>query len=689
MFDITETLSGRWSGRAGVRILDGFTFHIAEEHQRNSLMPSIEQKLVAKTLEQGFTIEVLRGAGGSSNSDADVKREKITDPQKNPFLSQLWNEAAAEAMRHRLRYGFCVIQRRLIRDPFKAENLQQQAAAVSSRHRLNTREAASAHAAVNDTAENVEIDGELDIAQFFADERAALQKHKPKSAPSLQDPAVLGYQVPHVLNPLTECYVKFFRSPDGSRIYKAFPRNDETQDSQPIPNTRVHIFFPPNDFGVPNSPFLFCLEDLQTVRNMLSRYEQRDYWNTHPPHFYRSVPKAGGEAVIPNSTSINYSETGTEKAAEIQRNWAGPVQVEPQSVDKRIAQLELSNNYMKHALNDSVSKAVPPGTQLSRPLYNNQLEKLTYIQPIDQFGPRQIIPEQMELASNVPHPTHAPDFMAVYSNYIQRICAVCGIMSESLLGDRSTVAADAEMRRIDGDSAIRTVQRELERMLAQIYVDIFTPVHRAQIVAEIAEKRYQARLAELDSSEALHHEGLELKREVDELKAAMSRMPEGEERVALHDVRRKKKDRLGELPELDFNADRMPWDDQNEQIRIEDEIEQGQVDEYLRIRMESEMRVEVHVRENPSLTYEDAKKLFDAKVITLATFGKIALRLLGLPEEYQATEAELTADAKTQAKREELFQPKEPAGGGPSSAAEKRPSSGSDSAAKKENKSSA
>lgn len=652
MFDIAEQLGGKWDSRSGVRIIDGFQFQVEEERRVNSLMWSIEQKIVVKTMEQGFGIEVIKSGG---------VKEKITDPNENPFLSALWNHQIAEAQRFRLRVGYCVIVPRVIRNPFSAAAEQERREAEQLRREVNLKSNLPQQTAITDATDNPEAANDEEIQRFLQSERKRMDESRPASAPSMKSEEVLGYSVPHVLDPLTECFVKFYIGADGSRVYRAFPRSLETQNTQPIPNSIVIIFKAPDNRGVPQSPFIACLEDLQTARGMLQRWEQRDWINTHPPWVYKSVPRTGGESIIPNETQINFAESGTEEAG-VNTVWKGKVRMEDHTLEKRIAQLEASNRYMKDKVEDSVSKAVPPGTPITQPKYNHQLDKLTHVGAIDQFGPYHIIPDQMDLATNIPKPIHSSDWMQVWNILMTRIANATGVMPETFTNDHSVVAADAESRRSEGDSAVRAAQTEIERMIAQIYVAIFMPIHKAEIAAELKQKGHARRSDLLREAETQNSQRLQLRKQIADLEDAFNSTPEdGETRTKLHDEKKARLRDLSDIPQLDIDADEMPWDESKKYtgdrgIQQEaDQYQQGDADMYMQIYLETKLQIRVHVRENPSITFSDAKSLFDSKIITRERFGQISLRVLGLPPEYLATEAELDKESTMLAKREKRY----------------------------------
>lgn len=653
MFDIADQLNSKWDGRSGVRIQDGYLFQVEEERRQNSLMWSIENRVNTKTLEQGFTLEVLKAGG---------LRSKIVDPNDSPYLAHLWHNALQQVNNYRLRVGYCVVQKRTIRDPNtipdeEAELAGEAAEIAQRRSRLPQQ------TVVSDATDNPEITADEEISQFLERERERLSKRKPRAAPSLKRQEVLGYEVPYVMDLLSECYVKFYIGKDKKRIYKAFQRTAETQNNQPLADTIVIVFHEPDAYGVPQSAFLSCLEDLQAARGMLQRWDQRDYWNTHVPYIYKSVPRGAGEAIVPADAHINYSVTDTELPGEHTAPvWTAPVRMEDHTLDKRIAQLEASNRYMADALDDSVSKAAPPNTQLTRPKYNKQLERLTHIGPIDQFSPYHIIPDQMELASNAPKPIHSGDWLAIYNLLMNRIANACGVMADTLTGERVNVASDADNRRAEGDSAVRVAQTHIERTIAQIYVAIFMPIHREEIRSELRQRRFEKRMAALEQSDEQHRQRVLLRQEIEELERALQSSPEdGEVRIKLHDHKQDKIRKLGEIPPLDIDADDMPWDDRREytgdtgQQRVQDDMMFGDSDEFMQIRMEMQLQIKVHVRENPSLTYADARTLYTDKVITRERFGQIALRTLGLPDDYLASEQELDKESQLLAKREKRY----------------------------------
>jgi hypothetical protein len=659
MFDPRTVSTANVLAKDGVPISDTLLFAVEEEREVSSDMKFIERKIDTKTREQGFSIEV-------SNSRL---KTLIADPTKNPALANLWNKEISKALRHRTDFGFAAVQLRLIRDP---SALIAASSSVLSEKTL--RELQEDDELDNSEEAQEEIEEQKDIVQNEID---ALEKRRPTKPVSLEDPQIQGYKVPRVMDPIYEYYVKFFTLPDGNRQFHAFPRSDLTANAVPIPNSRVYVFFEPDANGKPDSPFISCLSDLQQLRTYRERHEVRDWRGTYPPLFFADSPK--GEPVIPNTTTISFAEAPTDPnnipPPESSYSQTSPLarNMPEHSLQRRLAQLAYGSKYIKGAVEDARAGTFESGTTLQKPQFNSQLNRLTHIAPIDQFGPYMPLPEHVTLAANGPQIKQAESWEFNITQIMARIANITGVRPEVLTGERAKLGAEVEQRQDENDSTIRAIQQEMERFVAQIFIDIFAPIQSQNIQYAVKEHRYRIRMeALLMVKEKREETRREVLAEIDRLDALTRETGEENTRVSIGRRRTQLVKVLSAFEEPDEGIEMQVA---RQQMTLSDK----QFEEFYQIKLEQETQVIVHFHENPTLSPEGIKELQEIGAITKENARRLLLKYRGLPESMLATEAELEAEFKIEAKHQAVLdeqkQALKPAAGEKSAAKKPKPAS--------------
>ena len=637
MFDPRSVSTSNVTAKNGTPISDTQLFAVEEERQDSSDMKFIERKVDTKTREQGFSIEVVN----------KKLKNTVTDPTKNPALAHLWNREISKALRHRTDFGFCAVQLRQIRDPSALTTANSSALDEKTIRELQEEDELD-----NSQEAQEEVEYQKDIIQEEIDE---LQKKRPVRPPSLEDPKIQGYKVLRVMDPLYEYYIKFFTTPDGNRQYHAFPRSDLTANAVPIPNSRVYIFYEPDANGKPDSPFISCLSDLQQLRTYRERHEVRDWRGTYPPLFFADSPK--GESVIPNTTTISYADAPLDannipppeapsaysQTAPLSRN------MPEHSLQRRLAQLEYGSRYIRNAVKDAREGTFSSGTALEKPHFHTQLNRLTHIPPIDQFGPYMPLPEHVTLAANGPQIKQAESWEFNILQTMARIANITGVRPEILTGERAKLGADVELQQDENDSTIRAIQQDMERFVAQVFIDIFAPIQQKNIQYAVRETRYRIRMeALLALKEEREEKRREVLAEIDRLDALTVETGEENTRVAIGRRRTQLVKILSAFEEPDDGAEMQVA---RQQLSLNDQ----QFEEYYQIKLESETQVVVHFHENPTLSPEGIKELMEIGSITKETGRKLMLKYRGLPESMLATEAELEAEFKIDAKHQAVL----------------------------------
>jgi hypothetical protein len=415
------------------------------------------------------------------------------------------------------------------------------------------------------------------------------------------------------------------------------------------------MFFEPDANGNPDSPFISCLEDLQQLRTYRERHEVRDWRGTHPPLFYADNPK--GEAVIPNTTAIPTIEAPQDpdhvpipESSNAYAPTAPLARVMPKdSLERREAQLEYGTRWIRKAVEEAVAGTKSKGTSIEKPHFHKQLNRLTHLSAIDQFGPYMPLPEHVTISANIPQPKQAESFEFTITQLMARIANVTGVPPELLTGERAKVVAEVGLRQDENDSVIRGIQRQLERFVAQIFIDIFAPLQRERIQYSVKETRYRLRMeALLMYKQEREEKRRQIQAEIDRVDALIKETGEENTRVA---IERRRTQLIKVLAAFEDPEEDSQFQALNEEMATMDQ----HFEEFYQIQMEKETQVIVRFHENPTLSPEKITQLQEMGAISKDTSRRMMLKYYGLPEEILATEAELEADFKTEAKHQAVL----------------------------------
>lgn len=622
VFDFAGYVSKKSTTQEDIkRIQDGYLWAVREERAASSaLMGNIEQSLVAKILsDQGFEIKVKESASASGIT--------ITDPNSNPYLKDLWMRELSTALIHGFYQGFAAIQVRTIHEP-GSDPLLQLRQELDQQNFEEDQEA-------EDLARELDTKEKQD--RFFRGEKRRLLNDRPPPPPDLNSKQTKSYRAPRTMLPLTEYFVGRRKLGDGTVRYEAYWR-DNTNQNTPIPDSFVFMFREPDEFGVPNSMFLDCLADIQVLRTLQDRYELRDYANTSPVYVYQTRPHSGGQAIIPNETHMAMvtATTGLEEESDImpssnKTGWKAPKEMEENSLDKRKKILSEINIYMQEAVRKSVAVAEikEPGTPLRMPKYHPQLGHLSRSKKLNQLKPYIVLPDQMELSSNIPRVIHPTDWPFVIRLLQTNIANACSLIPQVITGERAVVGADIQLNRDENNARIRKMQRQMERLIGTIYIQAFAPLHKQQISYSIQELRYQRRMRLLVDVEAREQLRYQLQREYERLTAQINETDEERARADITEQRTEVLREINRIPDFDMNSAAFPWDAEMEPTKLN-----SRSSEYWRITIEQQFQVQVHVFENPSVSFDELQKLVQARVLDEQYFRELGLRVHGLPLHY-------------------------------------------------------
>lgn len=612
------------------RVSDDLILAPIEERQASaSVMGNIEQSITAKVLtDQGFEIRLKNATAGQEVG--------ITDPTKNPYLLDLWMTELTKALHHGIYHGFAAVKIRTLQESSEdpVTKLREELVnEIQNRETINSDDE-------DDPKNTTEFEPtpQEALIKFFRDEHRALGRQRPKAPPNPGAESTKSYRVPMTLDPLTDYFVGARKRPDGSRVFDAYFRDRKDQEVL-IPDTFVFMFREPDAFCTPSSMFLDCLADLQMLRTMTDRYDLRDYNNTHPVYVYQSRERSGGTAVIPNETHISFSTTGGEEPGDTEHrytqpntHWVGDREVADNTLEKRKKILQLANEYMKDAVHGAIKNAgntAAVSLEPAMPTYNPQLGHYSTQAVSNPFLPFLILPEYTELSPNIPRVVQPGDWQFVIRLLQTNIANACGIVPQTITGERAVVGADIQQNREENNARIRKLQKSMERLIGMIYVQAFSPLHKQWVDYSISESEHQTRLKLLTDAETREQLRYKLQLEYDRLTVEIEETMEERARAEVVEARTAIQMQLNRIPTFDMNSAAFPWDSQDQSGRP------GSRDnEYWRILAERDLKVIVHVFENPNVSFDDLLKLFQSGSLDELEFRRLSLRAHGLPEHY-------------------------------------------------------
>jgi len=611
-----------------IPLKDDILLAIDHEAHRSAEIYAIEKFLIARVTGKGFTISVQQREISTP----------ITDPVENPFIHNAWEKVIQGMLVHGQRYSFAAVSYRKILPA---------ASAVRQRGGLARTN--------NDSSEDQsdDDDGHGEAASSREDEEG-----------EEDGPDVL--RIPRLMDPVDEYFVRFLIGEDGQRVYLAFPRKTPLSLAKPIPHSRVFIFQDPEADGAINSPFQRCLEDFQKLRGYWERDEIRDWRNTNPPYIYEVTPK--NDSLIPNETTAissvvaeydQLSKPGVEQVPKDTLRARTEAADKIKSSEYYLQILRQGNDHTHNAILTSTADQSTVDPKRNELHYNTQLGRWTTIDPIDTFNPFITLPQHVGLASNVPRPQPGPHFEYAIAYHLRKISNCTGVPADLLIGDRARVVADVQFSQTHLDNTVKALQRQLERMVAQMYIDIYGPLHRAHIGRAVAERTRRRRTAQ-DEAAARERKRTQLEAEIAALAKLEEETEESNAKARLKSQRADLQARLAEIQEPNPVLSK-PRESQANAYAETSALELEQfMDERLQLQLEKELRIVVKFNENPVMTLDSIRALQSMGAITAETARRLSLQLTGLSEELLATDEQLDKEAKALAKRQKILTP-EPA----------------------------
>jgi len=433
--------------------------------------------------------------------------------------------------------------------------------------------------------------------------------------------------VPRIMDPISEYSLRFRIEKDGTREYMAYERSQVRQDD-PIPLSRVFIFSPPEYDGVINSPLQKCFTDLQRLSSYWDRHEERDYRGTHPAFLYEYTAKNDGlvENSIPPEAIPEYDQ-------QVQRSVGTAVGTRQMT---QMYALDVGNSYIQQRFEEKRTVDGNRPEKLYARHWNPELRRYSNIPMSSIWEPQRLLDQNISLAGNIPTPTPLADFNPIIEALVRNVTNAVGIPAEVLYGGRGNFAADVQFSMQQINATVARWQRDLEPMLALMYLDIYCDMH-VEIMNEVLkhvensrrEKAMTEKAERKKRKAAAQAEGIELPKK--------PKGSEGAQSIMISDAER--------------------------------------------VQFEKEMIVSVHFNDNPSFDYNTLKQLKEDGIISHEDFQRLALTMYHLPLSMALTPAQIIHEAEQQAKVQEVLTPSDT--DAPADASKKRKSTDKDTGSKK------
>ena len=406
--------------------------------------------------------------------------------------------------------------------------------------------------------------------------------------------------VPRCMDPVAEYSMRFRINDDGTRDYLAYARAKVAQD-KPIPNSRVFLMYEPEADGTLQSPLQKCFTEIQRLRGYWERSEQQDFRNSNPVYIYEIESKDSSiiPAGLPDEALAEY-EAGQVVRAQ------GQLPLQYNQLQQMYSQ-EMGNRFMQQEFQREIVNGLPP-EKLYQKAYNPLMRAFTDVPVPDPFRPEKLLSQHQRLARGAPQPKSLPSFEKVVEMLVRTIANAYGVPPEVVESGKGSITAGVQFSTQQLNTTIQAYQRELERFIVQIYLDIHIDDH-LDAVRKVMNEMNRARLEKAKSESAISERA--------------------DEADAEEQPKRAKK----------RNFDNLLLTPQE------------------RTEIERSVTVDVHFNVNPSFDMATLLMYRDQRVISHEDFQRIALSMAGLPQSMALSRTDIEAEARQEAKRQKILNP--------------------------------
>ena len=510
--------------------------------------------------------------------------------------------------------------------------------------------------------------------------------------------------VPRVMDPETECTVRFKTGPDGQRHYYACPLNFSTTTAknasefsqQSLPNTTVIVFTHPTSLGRILSPLQACEEHLRGLQNGIDLSDIRDNLNTSRPLLYTATSKQ--DHLIPN---ISAAPPAVDPPFPIDGPPDRQRQTEQRRLQKALGEMSQGPQWQDIAKavarfqeeqGSDLHKAAESAAQetLYDKQWNAQLGRYSHVQPINPFGKFLLLPTGVDYAQR--DSTYKTDEDLVYKTElkIRIVSATLGFPRSELAAAQSRIAAESNQEEERSNSIIKQLQMELERAVARIYLDVFAPKYIGLMSEMVA--TYVRRQFVFDQLEILADAVAKATQKVNDLSLLIDQVEELGAKSLLQPKLLRAQQRKRGLEVLFETAKTNRWQAIQDEITFHASMGQQRsasfqsINSELQRLLEKEVSVTVKFLDNSKLTPAEISFLKEIGAVTLNDARRLALYRNDLAETWLPTPEKLLEDARWEAKRQKILNPPppKPAPGEKPTATNKAESMGSSAATKKQ-----
>jgi hypothetical protein len=299
--------------------------------------------------------------------------------------------------------------------------------------------------------------------------------------------------LPRVLDPVTECWVRFTSEPTEQRRFFAFSRAEQRLTMEPMRNTRVLMFTEPDSDGMPSSPLSKVQIVLGYLVRMLSRSEHRDIRRTNPPLLFQTGV-SGTNAFSATINAKTANEVITEPEFNLLLGARGTTVFEERTdsstENQHLLQLVRQQEMYDELLGRQFQSTRDYGTdQLHFRRFDPMLRSYVVSEQPNPFRPAKMLPTGVQLAPHIPAPSTGPEFGLQLEAFQDQIALAFGVPANFFRIPAQYTATHVELMQDTASNTIETYQRLLELFFVDIFFDLYAAGFEKRLADDVKKSK--------------------------------------------------------------------------------------------------------------------------------------------------------------------------------------------------------
>jgi len=267
---------------------------------------------------------------------------------------------------------------------------------------------------------------------------------------------------PYVLDPDTYI-IRFRPGPDGRREYGAFYRGRNLLD-QPIPQSRVMVFWDCMSDGAPSSPVQRSIEQLILLREYWERNSVVDHKNAFPlTHLYHEQKE---QKIIPNTLPAS-ATTPFEDTYGLDVRNHDTVQLAAMHAT------ETNTKFMNKLTETQIAADETLQTYGQQERYDPLNRRYMYVAKENPMLPIARVPAGMRVETGGPRPVFNPHFRDVVAELVKRITGNLGVPPEYIYDTGRQYSDNFQLAQTVVNNTTAFWQSKLEQHIVTFYLDLY------------------------------------------------------------------------------------------------------------------------------------------------------------------------------------------------------------------------